>query len=89
MDPKAAAGSAKPADAKPAGSATNNDAPKPNPFKISDGQIKEQIFKAHGNDGTLAADSLFTIVVNILKRSTQIVDDLVKVCIDKISLLQL
>lgn len=51
-----------------------------NPFELSDEQIRKQIYETHcRSDDSFDADSLFIVVANILKRSTQIVDEVIQV----------
>ena len=51
-----------------------------NPFDLSEEQIRKQIYETHGcSDDSFDADSLFIIVANILKRSTQIVEEVIQV----------
>ena len=53
---------------------------KPDPFKMSDYQIKKIIHATCGTpDISFDADSLFIIVDNIFTRSTQIDEDLIHV----------
>ncbi|KAI4317947.1 hypothetical protein L6164_025768 [Bauhinia variegata] len=52
-----------------------------NPLTLSDEQILDQIYSTHVHDHTdtkLDVNSLFTLVENILKRSTHIVDNVVQ-----------
>lgn len=51
-----------------------------NPLTMSDEHILEQIYSTHVHSDTkFDVDSLFTLVENILKRSTHIVDNVVQV----------
>jgi len=51
-----------------------------NPLTMSDEQILEQIYSTHVHSDTkFDVDSLLTLVENILRRSTNIVDNVVQV----------
>ncbi|KAF4353561.1 hypothetical protein G4B88_003666 [Cannabis sativa] len=50
-----------------------------NPFELSEEQIRKKIYETHAcSDDSFDADSLFIIVANILKRSCQIVDEVIQ-----------